>query len=324
MTEPLIEVCNLAGNDDLCHSAMLLWPPAPAKNSAKSAECWRAVQNGEQLLAAVTARTALAEYASGQPTVALQYVIHSDVRALRDNGSAGDAYFHDALAWLEQRHDRDNIVAATVLRDGPTPRLVVYAVPLTRATRGTKNRPRAAGAPPAWRLSAAPFLGSKALHRLQQDFMAQVAAPHGFAQPAPRHDDLRLDAGIETVFDLDIEPAEIDPLATLRGEIERLKLECEWAQDELQRAETAHGEQIEQLTRQLAEQKQENRHLAGLLACLSGEELTALAKRKRQHDLDKQRLAPQAKAEIVHHADQDIDHPQVVPMVDDEIDDWSD
>lgn len=156
------------------------------------------VHGSAALAEAVAARVALAtEKATEKPVVAIEYLITARHEAFKENGGTvdADAYFRDAMKWLEARHGKENIVAANIQRDEKSPHLVVYAVPLVETeakTRkrsvivgtnpdGTKRRETREYAQPATvRLSAAHFQGKLAqLSQLQTDFAEAVGKPHG-------------------------------------------------------------------------------------------------------------------------------------------------
>jgi len=75
-----------------------------------------------------------------------------------------DAYFADALKWLQVRHGAENVVYAGVHRDETTPHMYAYVVPLDE--RG--------------KLNCRSFLGgAKALGEMQTDFAKRVGLAHG-------------------------------------------------------------------------------------------------------------------------------------------------
>lgn len=84
--------------------------------------------------------------------------IHAMSRAQQDQ------YFADALAWLEKRHGKENILSAVIHRDETTPHMTVMAIPLDDKGK----------------LNARHFVGSrKDLSELQTGFAAEVGASHG-------------------------------------------------------------------------------------------------------------------------------------------------
>jgi hypothetical protein len=74
-----------------------------------------------------------------------------------------DAYFADALKWLEAKHGKENVVYAGIHRDETTPHMYAYVVPLD--DRG--------------RLNARHFFGEQnALGKMQTDFAERVGQTH--------------------------------------------------------------------------------------------------------------------------------------------------
>jgi len=73
-------------------------------------------------------------------------------------------YFNAAIAWLRERHGRENVVCLNLQRDETSPHLVAYVVPLTKDGR----------------LSAKDFLGGrKVLSQMQTDFAEKIGKPVG-------------------------------------------------------------------------------------------------------------------------------------------------
>ena len=77
-----------------------------------------------------------------------------------------DAYFRDALKWLQDRHGAENVVLAGVHRDERAPHMYAYVVPIDSET-GRLNAKK-------W------FGGAKALNNMQTDFAKNVATAYGF------------------------------------------------------------------------------------------------------------------------------------------------
>lgn len=78
-----------------------------------------------------------------------------------------DAYFRDALTWLEQRHGAENVIGWSIHRDESTPHLCAYVVPLDE--RG--------------QLCAKRYTGGKAtLSKMQTDFAQSVGARHNLSR----------------------------------------------------------------------------------------------------------------------------------------------
>jgi len=75
-----------------------------------------------------------------------------------------DAYFRDALQWVEDKHGKANVIYAGIHRDEQTPHMYAYVVPLDE--RG--------------KLNCRAFLGgAKALSEMQTDFAREVGLHHG-------------------------------------------------------------------------------------------------------------------------------------------------
>src|SRR5471032_2635618 len=75
-----------------------------------------------------------------------------------------DAYFRDALKWVEDKHGKANVVYAGIHRDEQTPHMYAYVVPLDE--RG--------------KLNCRSFLGgAKALSQMQTEFSQEVGQQHG-------------------------------------------------------------------------------------------------------------------------------------------------
>jgi len=73
-------------------------------------------------------------------------------------------YFNAAIAWLRERHGRENVVCLNLQLDETSPHLVAYVVPLTKDGR----------------LAAKDFLGGrKVLSEMQSDFAERVGKPVG-------------------------------------------------------------------------------------------------------------------------------------------------
>jgi hypothetical protein len=72
-----------------------------------------------------------------------------------------NAYFQEALDWLEKRHGKENVVGWSIHRDETSPHLVAYVVPMSE--RGTLNAKQWTG-------------GAAALSRMQTDFAKTVGS----------------------------------------------------------------------------------------------------------------------------------------------------
>ena len=82
----------------------------------------------------------------------------------RGEEGVGAAYFQDAIAWLEKRHGKGNVVCATLHLDESTPHLAAFVVPRTADGR----------------LAAKDYVGGAAkLSKMQTEFADQVGKKHG-------------------------------------------------------------------------------------------------------------------------------------------------
>lgn len=97
--------------------------------------------------------------------LAVEYLITGSPEAMHAKSrEQQDAYFDDALKWLQERHGEENVVYAGVHRDETTPHMYAYVVPLD---------------PDSGRLNAKRWLGgSKALNAMQTDFAKRVGQNH--------------------------------------------------------------------------------------------------------------------------------------------------
>lgn len=81
-------------------------------------------------------------------------------------GKDGSDYFLTAVAWLETKHGKENVVGWSVHRDESTPHMVAYVVPLVDG-----------------KLNAKAFTGGKtALSKMQTDFARDVGQQFGMAR----------------------------------------------------------------------------------------------------------------------------------------------
>lgn len=96
---------------------------------------------------------------------AVEYLITASPEAMqRMSREEQDAYFRDALTFLQDKHGRENVLSAVVHRDETTPHLTAMVIPLD--DRG--------------KLNARQFLGGRdKLRELQTDFAERVGKDHG-------------------------------------------------------------------------------------------------------------------------------------------------
>lgn len=170
---------------------------------------------------------ALAKYADRLPVKirknavhCIEYLLTASPEAMQQkNRQEQDAYFEDAIAWLQAKHGAENVIHAGIHRDETTPHLYAYVVPID-----------AKGA-----LNCRAFLGgAKALSDMQSDFALKVGQKHqlsrGLQGSKAKHTTIQqyyaklqtAEKIIENVTNsITITPDEIKPLAvnTHRGKI---------------------------------------------------------------------------------------------------------
>lgn len=170
----------------------------PSRTSANSD--WRPVRSADELADAVARRVGLATEKAKEPVLCIEYLIAANAAAFIEHGGKvdSDAYFRDALAWLEKRHGAANVVAVNIQRDETAPHLVAYVVPLVEVAARTRRRSVITGTnadgskqrelreyvqTACIRLSAAYYQGTPAKMRdMQSDFAASVGARHGLVR----------------------------------------------------------------------------------------------------------------------------------------------
>lgn len=111
--------------------------------------------------------------------LAIEYFIGSSQDAF-DDAAGYHRYFDDALAWLEERHGAENVIASSRHFDETTPHLVAYVVPLDESGK----------------LNARKFLGGReTLSSMQTDFAKKVGAQHdlerGIERSTARHTSIK-------------------------------------------------------------------------------------------------------------------------------------
>lgn len=122
-------------------------------------------QNVAEGLANFNARLATQDKVRKNAVLAIEYLISGSPDDIKGKTrEQQDAYFRDALKWLEDKHGKANVVYAGIHRDETTPHMYAYVVPLDQ--RG--------------KLNCRSFLGgSKALTQMQTDFAKDVGQVHG-------------------------------------------------------------------------------------------------------------------------------------------------
>ena len=122
-------------------------------------------QNVAEGLANFNARLGTQDKVRKNAVLAIEYLISGSPDDIKGKTrEQQDAYFRDALKWLEDKHGKANVVYAGIHRDETTPHMYAYVVPLDQ--RG--------------KLNCRAFLGgSKALTQMQTEFAKDVGQAHG-------------------------------------------------------------------------------------------------------------------------------------------------
>lgn len=108
----------------------------------------------------------LPEKRRSDAVLCIEYLVTASPEAMAGKSrEEQDAYLHDALDWIRERHGAGNVVYAGIHRDETTPHLYAYAVPLD---------------PDTGRLNAKRWLGgARALSVMQTEFAERVGKRHG-------------------------------------------------------------------------------------------------------------------------------------------------
>ena len=121
--------------------------------------------NVDEVLAKFNERLATQDKVRKNAVLAVEYLITASPEDM--NGKTRqqqDAYFRDALKWLEEKHGKVNVVYAGIHRDEQTPHMYAYVVPIDQGGK----------------LNCRSFLGgAKALNQMQTEFAQEVGQQHG-------------------------------------------------------------------------------------------------------------------------------------------------
>jgi hypothetical protein len=118
-----------------------------------------------EALANLNERLATQDKVRKNAVLAVEYMITASLKDMRGKSrQEQDAYFRDALKWVEDKHDKANVIYAGIHQDEQTPHMYAYVVPLDG--RG--------------KLNCRSFLGgAKALPQMQTEFSQEVGQQHG-------------------------------------------------------------------------------------------------------------------------------------------------
>ena len=117
------------------------------------------VKTSDEVMAKIRAR--LPEKRRKDAVLAIEYLITCTPGSFPSKAGY-EKYLSDAVRWLQERHGKENVIAATIHHDETTPHLCAYVVPLVNG-----------------KLNAKSFLGGKkALSQMQTDFAKKVGAKY--------------------------------------------------------------------------------------------------------------------------------------------------
>jgi len=119
----------------------------------------------DEALAKFNERLATQDKVRKNAVLAVEYLITASPEDMHGKTrQEQDAYFRDALKWVEDKHGKANVVYAGIHRDEQTPHMYAYVVPIDQ--RG--------------KLNCRSFLGgAKALTQMQTEFAQEVGQQHG-------------------------------------------------------------------------------------------------------------------------------------------------
>ena len=119
----------------------------------------------EEALAKFNERLATQDKVRANAVLAIEYLVTGSTEDMHGKTrEEQDAYFRDALKWVEDKHGKANVIYAGIHRDEQTPHLYAYVVPIDE--RG--------------KLNCRSFMGgAKALRQMQTDFAQEVGQQHG-------------------------------------------------------------------------------------------------------------------------------------------------
>lgn len=275
----------------------------------------------EEALAKFNERLATQAKLRSNAVLAVEYLVTGSPEDL--NGKTRqqqDAYFADALKWLEAKHGKENVVAWGVHRDETTPHLYAVVVPIDDKGK----------------LNCRHFLGgAKALNEMQTDFAQKVGQQHGLERgiegSKAKHTSIqtyyaRVNSAIPKAPSVDVpEPNWTDKLSPadygkrvansvldqLRPTWNSLQAKAEEMEAAQVRAKAA--EDAARLAQETARQHRERadslsataNKQAFMLALFTPSEMQAAGERRRQQEAEKARQAEIAKQQAIEAARRD-------------------
>ncbi|QOR37928.1 hypothetical protein HNO52_04975 [Billgrantia diversa] len=205
----IIRTSKLRSWEAVGSSAAHTWRTMPVAHANQGKthlnENWRDVKTPVELRQTLETRLLIADQKSKTPVLAIEYLITAPHAAFQENGGPVEwrNYFEDALAWIEERHGRDNVVAVNIQLDEITPHMVAYVCPLAYMEATTRKRSvlgkkdpltgqqqrelREYKVPEHIVLSADHYLGSREkMILMQSDFAEKVGSRHGLRRGVER------------------------------------------------------------------------------------------------------------------------------------------
>ena len=180
--------------------------------------------NVQEALARFNAR--LPDKVRSNAVLAVEYLITGSPEDMHGKSrQEQDAYFGDALKWLEERHGKENVVYAGIHRDETTPHMYAYVVPIDE--RG--------------KLNCRAFLGgAKALNLMQTEFAQKVGQAHGLQRgiegSKARHTSIqqyyaRVNASFEPLPEVKTVPPKLRPEPEKPGLLAGKEAKTGWQND---------------------------------------------------------------------------------------------
>jgi hypothetical protein len=275
----------------------------------------------EEALSKFNERLATQTKLRSNAVLAVEYLVTGSPEDL--NGKTQqqqDAYFADALKWLEAKHGKENVVAWGIHRDETTPHLYAVVVPIDDKGK----------------LNCRHFLGgTKALNEMQTDFAQKVGQQHGLQRgiegSKAKHTSIqtyyaRVNSAIPKAPSVDVpepnwgdklSPADygkkvassvLDQLRPTWNSLQAKAGEMEAAQVRAKAAEDAArlAQETAKQLRERADSLSATAHKqAFMLALFTPDEMQAAGERRRQQDAEKARRAEIAQQQAIEAAKRD-------------------
>lgn len=293
----------------------------PNADPSRTPDNSASVGSVDEALAKFNERLATQPKLRSNAVLAIEYLVTASPEDL--NGKTRkqqDAYFADALKWLEAKHGKENVVAWGVHRDETTPHLYAVVVPIDDKGK----------------LNCRHFLGgAKALNEMQTDFAQNVGQQHGLQRgiegSKAKHTSIqayyaRVNEAIPKAPSVDVpEPSwkdKVNPteygqrvaqsvldqlrptwngLQAKAGEMEAAQVRAKTAEDAARLAQDAARRERERADSLSATAHKQ----AFMLELFTPSEMQAAGERRRQQDAEKAKQAEIAQQQAVEAARRD-------------------